>query len=149
MGSEMCIRDRDGTVVSRPDLLGGPDGVYRLSELRELVPDLAKGPGTDGKPGVNRLFRADAESGTGPFRGPAVCSGRRCGGAGRAQGKGPGPEKRETDGETDLDGGASGGNGGGRTETPRAKDGKSAGLPAGKFEKTAGISYICNGIPSV
>ena len=139
----------DGTVVSRPDLLGGPDGVYRLSELRELVPDLAKGPGAGGKPGVNRLFRADAESGTGPFRGLAVCSGRRCGGAGRAQGKGPGPEKRETDGETDLDGGASGGNGGGRTETPRAKDGKSAGLPAGKFEKTAGISYICNGIPSV
>ena len=74
---------------------------------------MAKGPGTDGKPGVNRPLRADAESGTGPFRGLAVCSGRRCGGAGRAQGKGPGPEKRETDGETDLDGGASGGNSGG------------------------------------
>ena len=81
--------------------------------------------------------------------------GLRCvpGGAATGQvvrkGKVRGRKKRETDGETDLDGGASGGNGGGRTETPRAKDGKSAGLPAGKFEKTAGISYICNGIPSV
>ena len=44
----------DGAVVSRSDLVGSPDSLYCLAELRELLPDLEKRPRNKS---VNASFR--------------------------------------------------------------------------------------------